>query len=208
MIRKKYTRIDNPTPENLVFREKKKWQIALRRYVIEKSPCTAYAPYFGMDIKNMRQWFECQFSEGMNWGNFGSLWQFNHIIPLVWFDFSMEEELLLCWNFTNIRVVSIHSNKERGQSVDILFSKQYFEALFKATGFAICKKQIEKIKKLELSEAISTDAQRKFINDNKEYLSQVENYSSFEFELLNSGRTVAEVLKEVSLLKNIGARKQ
>ena len=55
MARKKWTPRDEITPELLAAREKRKWQIALRRYVLDGNPSTRYAPYFGLDIKTLRR---------------------------------------------------------------------------------------------------------------------------------------------------------
>lgn len=207
-MRKKYTKNEEITPSLLKFREKRKWQISLRRYVLEKNPCPAYAPYFGLDIKNMRQWFEYQFTETMSWENFGQNWQFDHILPVTYFDFGVEEELFLCWNFTNIRVAAIQKNKDRGQRLDVLLAKKYFEELYDSTGYYICNKLLQKIDSLEISDIMSTDRQRAFIKKHHDYLVQIENYSFFEFELLNRGRGIEEVEKEISILKNIGTPKQ
>lgn len=204
MARKKWEAKTNITPELLRFREKRKWQINLRRYVIEKSPCPFYAPYFGIDIENIRKWFEYQFKEGLNWDNFGKDWQFDHIIPVTYFDHSNEEELRLCWNFTNLRVEPLQLNKARGNRLDVLGAKKYFEELFSKTGYPITKGLYDKISRIELSEFVSSEPQQKFLVELRDYLIHIENYSAFEFELLNHGRTVEEVKKEMALLnKNI-----
>jgi hypothetical protein len=189
----------------LRFREKRKWQIALRRYVIEKALSKSYAPYFGLDIVNMRLWFEYQFTKGISWENFGKEWQFDHIIPVTYFDFASEEQLRLCWNFTNIRVELIEKNKNRGARLDLLAAKGYFKQLFDETHYPICKKMLEKIDQIELSEFLSTDAQRSFIATHKDYLKMIEGYSSFEFELLNMGRTTDEVNKEIDIIRKFGS---
>lgn len=208
MSRKKYTRVENPLDTDLKFREKRKWQINLRRYVLEQQSCPAYAPYFGLDKKSMRQWFQYQFKEDMSWESFGKKWQFDHIIPVVYFDFSVEKELFLCWNFTNLRVEAIKSNKERGHRVDVLMSKKYFEDLYNETGYRICKDLLEKIDQLALSEILSTSQQQHFIKEHIDYLEQIKNYSFFEFEMLNSGRSVEDVRKEIAVLESITTRKQ
>lgn len=203
---------DNQAAENskdtaalLKFREKRKWQIALRRYVIEKALSKSYAPYFGLDISNMRLWFEHQFTKGIGWQNFGKEWQFDHIIPVTYFDFTVEEELRLCWNFTNIRVELIQKNKDKGARLDVLAAKGYFQRLFNETGYEVCKKLLEKIDLIELSEFVSTDAQRNFISSHKEYLKMIEGYTAFEFELLNIGRTIEEVNKEIDIIRKFGS---
>src|SRR6185503_16184229 len=104
MGRKKWTPKTEISPSLLKFREKRKWQINLRRYIFKETPSPHYAPYFGLDIKNMRLWLEYQFTEKQGWDNFGKLWQLDHIIPVTYFDHSQEDELKMCWNFTNLRV--------------------------------------------------------------------------------------------------------
>lgn len=189
----------------LRFREKRKWQIALRRYVLEKALSKPYAPYFGLDIANMRLWFEYQFENGLNWDSFGKEWQFDHIVPVTYFDFADEQELKMCWNFTNLRVERIQKNKDRGARLDVLAAKDYFKRLYEETSYQICRKLLDKIDQIELSEFVSTDAQRNFITTHKEYLQMIDNYSAFEFELLNIGRTVAEVNNEIAIIKKFGS---
>lgn len=203
MPRKKNTPSAEPTEALLKFREKRKWQISLRRYVLEKHICVGYAPYFGLDIENMRQWFEYQFTEGIGWDNFGKNWQFDHIIPVTYFDFSKEEELRMCWNFVNLRVEKIQLNKERGNRLDVLAAKNYFKELFSTTNYAPCLNLLNKIDQLELSEFVSTQSQQEFIKEHWEYLKMIEGYSFFEFELLNSGRNINEVKKEIDFIKKM-----
>ncbi len=201
MARKKWSAKEDVTPALLKFREKRKWQIALRRYVLDKNPAGFYAPYFGLDIENLRKWFEIQFEEGKGWQDFGKHWQFDHIIPVTYFDFSDETELKMCWNFTNIRVDHFQRNKDRGNRLDILAAKGYFEELYKKTLYPPCLKLLGKIEKIELSEMVSTEKQQAFIIENRSYLNMIENYSSFEFELLNRGRDIAGVKNEMDFLK-------
>jgi 5-methylcytosine-specific restriction endonuclease McrA len=201
MARQKRVLPENVTPALLKSREKRKWQIALRRYVVLKQPSIAYAPYFGLDIDNLRAWFEMQFTEGITWDDFATKWQFDHIIPVACFDFSFEEELSICWNFTNIRVDLFHPNKKKGTRVDLLAAKAYFETLYTKTRYLPCHDLLAKIERLELIEKLNSVKQEAFITKHRPYLDMIEHYSSFEFELLNAGHTIEEVIKEVNFLK-------
>lgn len=201
MARKKWEPQTEITPSLLTFREKRKWQINLRRYVLERSPCPYYAPYFGLDIENIRKWFEYQFTTDLNWATFAKNWQFDHIIPVTYFDHAQEEDLRLCWNFTNLRVEPFQLNKDRGNRLDVLGARSYFDELYLKTGYPITKALRDKIARIELSEFISSTPQQNFLLDHKEYLAHIENYSIFEFELLNHGRSLAEVEKEIAFLK-------
>ena len=204
MARKKWVSQTEITPALLKFREKRKWQIALRRYVLKRNVCFDYAPYFGLDIENMRKWFEYQFQQGIGWDDFAKKWQFDHIIPVTYFDFSIESELKMCWNFTNIRVEGLQGNKDLSNRLDISGAKNYFKELHEKTNYPICVKMLNKIDAIEMAEMVSTESQQAFIIENREYLDMIENYTAFEFELINSGRGINEVNKEIAFLKKYG----
>lgn len=208
MVRKRWQAETEITPALIKFRDKRKWQINLRRYVLQQSPCPQYAPYFGLDITNMRKWFEMQFRPGEDWQAFGKSWQFDHIVPVVYFDSDREEELKLCWNFTNLRVDSFQLNTNRGHRLDVLAAKGYFETLYNNTQYPICKRMLEKIDSLKMSEMVSTTAQQEFILQHLTYLSKIAEYSTLEFELLNLGKSIDEVSTELEFAKkfNVGPK--
>src|SRR4030095_12622555 len=204
MARKKWSAQTEVTPSLLKHREKRRWQIALRRYVIERNISSFYAPYFGLDVENIRKWFEMQFDVATKWSDFGKKWQFDHIVPVTFFDFSSEEDLKLCWNFTNVRVEAFQKNKDRSNRLEVLAARAYFQELYDKTLYPVCRKMLERIDRVEISELVGTERQQTFIVENRAYLDMIENYSVFEFELLNSGRSVAEVEKEIEFFKNAG----
>lgn len=184
--------------------EKRKWQLAFRRYVMEGTPSEAYAPYFGLDKINLRKWFELQFTEGVSWESFAANWQFDHIVPVAYFNFSREEDLLLCWNFVNIRVETINSNKNRGNRVDVLAVKKYFSDLFERTGYWACKKMLEKIEAIEINNIEANEHLISFLTENKTWLSELGNLNKEEFAKFNSGTPIKDILLEREILKKFG----
>lgn len=203
MSRKKWTSRTEITPTILRLREKRKWQIALRRYVLERNPSREYAPYFGLDIEKLRRWFETQFGPDQGWENFGKQWQFDHLVPVTCFDFSNSEELKLCWNFTNLRVAPNNLPPAQGYKLEILAARQYFRDLFLATGYSLCQRMVEKIDQLEEAANIPTDNQQGFIREHRTYLESTDEYTAFEFGLLNIGRGIADIKKEIEILKGL-----
>ncbi len=197
-------------PEELVtqslekYREKKKWQLALRRYILEKKPSSFYASYFGLGISDIRNWIEMQFTEGINWGNFGKAWQFDHIVPVAYFDFSVEEDLLLCWNFINIRVEKGDLNRIRGNRVDVLGVRTYFEQLYKETGFYLCKKMLDKIESAEISCIDTSIPMYKFLISNRERFEKINSFTKDEFNRLNAGLTIEDIMLERDILRKYG----
>jgi hypothetical protein len=204
MARKQTIPKEEATEALLKFREKRKWQLSMRRYIIERSPSEAYAPYFGLDIENFRKWIESQFEQSLNWKNFGSLWQFDHIVPVTYFDFGCEEELKLCWNFINIRVEKFQLNKNRGNRIDVLAVKPYFQDLYNKTGYSLCLKMIDKINEVEVSNIESQPHLEHFIIQNKEHLEAISSLSNDEFNKLNKGVQLKDILLEREILRKFG----
>lgn len=196
MARKKWTPKTEVTDALLKFREKRKWQIALRRYILEGRWGSAYAPYFGLDTLHFRKWVELQFDEEMGWDNFSIAWQFDHIVPVAYFDFEKESDLRLCWNFINIRVAKTDQNQHRGNRIDVLGAKAYFEALFEQTQYAICRDMISKIEEIELSEIKGAEKLEGFILDNKEWIESISSFSAYEYSQLNEGVPIERILEQ------------
>ena len=198
--RKKWTPVDAPDDTILKLREKRKWQIALRRYIIEKNKCLQYAPYFGLDIAGIRLWIEAQFTDGLGWDNFSEKWQLDHVIPVNYFDFGLESDLKLCWHFINIRVSPV---AHEGPRPDLLGARHYFSALFDQTSLPVCRDMIAKIDSLQLSQP-KTNHLSAFLSGKRTFLDAVADFSVHEFEQLNQGVHVDEVLAERMLLRNFG----
>lgn len=201
MSRKKWVAQTDITPDLLKAREKRKWQIAFRRYAVEQKPSIPYAPYFGLDIANLRNWLETQFKEGVGWDDFGKKWQFDHVLPVGCFDFELESDLKLCWNFINISVSEIGREADSEPWMALLKAKQYFTSLFSATKYGLCRDMLQKIERLESRTIVQTALQNAFIQSRQSYLEVIADYSAFEFDLLNNGRSAEEVAKEVNFLK-------
>lgn len=201
MDRKKWTPKSEITDSLLKFREKRKWQLAFRRYVLEKNISASYAYYFGLGIEQFRKWIEIQFTDDLGWENFGSAWQFDHIVPVAYFDFSVEDDLILCWNFTNIRVERIELNKNRGNRIDVMVVKPYFEALYAKTNYSLCLKMINKINQIEVSNIFSEPKIEDFIIKNKTHLEIISSLNKQEFNRLNEGMSLDEILLEREIIK-------
>jgi len=190
------------TPESLHRkREKRRWQMALRRYVIEKAPSGAYAKYFGLDIEFFREWIEVQLKDGLTWDNFAIKWQFDHIVPVAYFDYSNEEDLLLCWNFINIRVERVEHNKVRGNRVDVMAVRAYFEDLYNKTGYSFCTRMLDKIKAIEIANIESNKELEEFIVKNQDYFEQIAEFSQDDFNRLNDGVSFKNILAEKEIAK-------
>jgi len=182
--------------------EKRKWQVAFRRFVLEGSPSGQYAPYFGLHRKALREWFESQFTGSQSWENFGTAWQFEHVIPISLFDTSLESELKLCWSYLNIRVASL---EEDGSLTDLSFAKAYFEKLYAETGFPEVVKFLSKIESITNNKNLGlTNKQLDFIQSNMKDLQAIPGFTKEEYAQYLETESAQAILTEREILKKFG----
>lgn len=203
MARKKWTPKTELTEALVKSREKRKWQVSYRRYVLERMPCEAYAPYFGLDIETLRRWFELQFDGSLTWDNFGKAWQFDHIVPTTCFDFNNQDDLKLCWSFINMRAGAITQEGEAGHSADLLAAKPYFEELAARTNYSLAHKMVAKLDSLAHA-ARPIEPAIAFLSEKQPVFEQIALFSNEEFNRLNQGVTAADILLEREILKKFG----
>jgi hypothetical protein len=173
--------------------------------VLERAPSEAYAFYFGLDIERLRRWFELQFTGELNWDNFGKAWQFYHVVPTAYFDYSNENDLQLCWSFINIRVEKLESDQSIVHRIDPLAVRPYFQGLYNKTGFSLCLKMLEKIAVIESATIEAQPLIEAFMIENRSLLETLSGLEHEEFNRLNQGTTADELLLEREILRKFGS---
>lgn len=96
----------------------------LRNYIKGKYNKTqASFKYLGCDIETYVAWLEFNFHDGMTWENKGDLWHIDHVKPCASFDLKKEEEMKLCFQWTNTYPLLKEKNITKSNKIDI----QYIE---------------------------------------------------------------------------------
>ena len=78
-----------------------------------------------INIMLIRKYIENQFDENMNWNNYGTYWQIDHIIPQSLFDFTDKNEILKCWNAKNLRPIKKEENQIKSNKLDFKLIEEY-----------------------------------------------------------------------------------
>lgn len=199
MSRKRWSPVVEVTDSIIKLREKKRWQIALRRYVVEQRPSYEYAPFFGLGIADIRTWFELQFDHSMTWENFGQAWQFEHILPSQCFDFSLTQDMQLCWHFLNLKVTPTDTPPLINP---VGYARTYFESLAGNANLPILSLFLEKIRVLQIPGLPSYHSkQAHFLQQKSSLLTQLTHFDAQSFAQMNAGQEPSEILKEITLLK-------
>lgn len=68
----------------------------------------------GCSREEFIEYIEKQFTEGMNWNNYGKTgWQVDHIKPVSKFNLLDENEMRICWHFTNLQPLWWYDNLKK-----------------------------------------------------------------------------------------------
>ena len=65
----------------------------------------------------LRNWLEHQFNSKMNWNNYGSYWDIEHVMPCAFYDLEKVEEQQSCFNWRNLRPYESSLNKSKNDKI-------------------------------------------------------------------------------------------
>ncbi len=68
----------------------------------------------GCSKQEFKNQLEQKFKDGMNWDNYGSYWQVDHIKPLILFDVTNESEYRICSHYSNLQPLLTVENLKKG----------------------------------------------------------------------------------------------
>ncbi len=72
----------------------------------------------GCTINELKEHLEKQFTNGMNWNNWGKFgWHIDHIIPCASFDLTKESEQLKCFHYSNLQPLWATDNLSKGRKI-------------------------------------------------------------------------------------------
>ena len=67
----------------------------------------------------LREWLEFNFTEGMTWENYGTLWHIDHTMPCSVFDLSIEENQKACFNWSNLAPMLGPENLSKSNKINM-----------------------------------------------------------------------------------------
>jgi len=97
--------------------------IALKRQYSEKAFKTI--KLLSCTIPFLKQHLESQFTPEMDWGNHGTYWHIDHIIPCSLYDLSKEHEQLKAFNYRNLRPLEKTENIIKRNKLNMELIKVY-----------------------------------------------------------------------------------
>lgn len=80
-----------------------------------------YTAMLGCSWDTLRAWLESNFADGMTWDNYGTYWHVDHAMPCSVFDFTVEENVKVCFNWSNLSPLIGSENISKSNKVDMAF---------------------------------------------------------------------------------------
>jgi hypothetical protein len=130
--KKKYREVHK---DEINFRIKENLSCRLRS-LINKNGNTL-VDFIDCSIEFLKKWFEFNFDDKMNWNNYGSYWHIDHVTPCAAFNFENKEDILICWNWSNLVPLEKKENASKCSKIidsyilEIENRKKEFLVLFK-----------------------------------------------------------------------------
>jgi hypothetical protein len=91
--------------------------IRKRIYSYIKNKSNKSIEYLGCDVNFYLKYLESQFTTDMNWDNYGTYWEIDHIKPLFTFDFTNHIFIKEAFNYKNTRPLQISENRSRPKTI-------------------------------------------------------------------------------------------
>ena len=105
----------NKQKNNINFRVLSSCRSRLHQAVKGKLKSVATLELIGCSVEYLKQHIESQFTDGMNWDNWGYYgWHIDHRIPCSSFDFAKEEDQRECFNYKNLQPLWAKDNLIKG----------------------------------------------------------------------------------------------
>ena len=102
-----------------------------------------YEVLLGCTMTQYMVYLESQFTDGMTWENYGDFWVIDHIKPTHLFNPWNEEEIKVCYNYTNTRPLLKSVHQGMNFTLDPLTPEKRAEinAIFEKNGWSSPKQK-------------------------------------------------------------------
>lgn len=85
--------------------------------MVKNANVGGYNGLVGCTRQHLRTHLESQFNKSMTWGNYGTHWHVDHIMPCSAFDQSNPRHVKQCWHWTNLRPLEAKKNLEKSNTI-------------------------------------------------------------------------------------------
>lgn len=102
--------------------------------VLRYNKDTRFDRYLDCNKLELQNWLSYQFTLEMNWDNYAKVWHIDHVVPINFFDLSIESEKKACFHWTNLKPLEKEAN---GSKCDHIIP-EYINSHLKCVKKYIC----------------------------------------------------------------------
>jgi hypothetical protein len=113
-INEKYQMIHNP-----IYRLTKNLRTRIPNALNGKIKYKGTIQLLGCTISQLKKYLEKQFTDKMNWENYGTYWHVDHIKPCSLFNLLNESEQMECFHYTNLQPLEAQENLKKYNKFNI-----------------------------------------------------------------------------------------
>lgn len=95
-------------------------------------------------LQELKEHLKRQFTSEMSWGNYGSYWEIDHIIPQNLFNLSNTHDFQICWSLMNLRPLEKSANRKRPKDGSDVLEKLKQQILGQSIDYGKIKSRIMK----------------------------------------------------------------
>jgi len=106
--------------------------------ILRKNKSNTTSELLGCSKLLYQMWLEFTFDDPINWSNYGSKWEIDHVVPIDSFNLQNQTELFKCFNWRNTRALNKLANSEKSNNIVqsfILKQKEQLEQFDKILNF-------------------------------------------------------------------------
>jgi flagellar hook protein FlgE len=110
--------LKNKMKEDMQFRIRKNIRDRMRLAMCGSSKSKHTIELLGCSVEELKKHLEKQFTEGMNWDNYGKKgWHIDHILPCASFDLTDPEQQKRCFHYTNLQPLWAEDNYKKRDKI-------------------------------------------------------------------------------------------
>lgn len=113
--------------EDLQYRLKKIIRSRIRKFVSERNESSSNI--LDCTLEFYLKYLEIQFDNNMSWENYGTYWNIDHIIPCATFDFTCDEQVKICFHWTNTKPMIKSLNESKQDTINEIEIKSHITFL-------------------------------------------------------------------------------
>jgi len=85
--------------------------------LLKKNKISKTTELLGCSLEYFKNYLESQFTPEMNWDNYASYWEVDHIIPCSSFNLTNIDQQKQCFHYTNTQPLSKKENRTKSNKI-------------------------------------------------------------------------------------------